>query len=55
MFYRHRGGSAQSLMLRTGYALFSGHLSANGTSAKEKANRVRLAFLLSGRYLVRAG
>lgn len=33
MFYRHRGDSAQSLMLRTGYALLSGHLTANGTAA----------------------
>ena len=31
MFYQHRGSSAQSLMLRTGYALLSGQLTANGT------------------------
>lgn len=30
-FYRHARKLAQSLMLRTGYALFSGHLTANGT------------------------
>ena len=54
MFYRYPRDSAQSLMVRTGYALLSGHLTSNGTSAKEKANLHRLAFLLSGRYLVRA-
>ena len=54
MFYRYPRDSAQSLMVRTGYALLSGHLMANSTSAKEKANRVRLAFLLSGRFPVAA-
>lgn len=36
MFYRHRGGSAQSLILRTGYALLSGQLTANGTLQVKK-------------------
>jgi hypothetical protein len=45
MFYRHRGDSAQSLMLRTGYALLSGHLTANGTF-HQKGQPLRLAFLL---------
>lgn len=31
MFYRYPRDSAQSLMVRTGYALLSGHLTANGT------------------------
>ena len=54
MFYRYPRDSAQSLMVRTGYALLSGHLTANGTSAKEKANRDRLAFLLSGQNSIQA-
>ncbi len=42
MFYRHRGGSAQSLMLRTGYALLSGQLTANGTQLTRPAIPVGL-------------
>lgn len=49
MFYRYPRDSAQSLMLRTGYALLSGHLTANGTAAAGKSQLVGLAFLLGGR------
>lgn len=44
MFYRYPRDSAQSLTVRTGYALLSGHLTANGTSANKKANLRGLAF-----------
>ena len=41
MFYRYPRDSAQSLMLRTGYALLSGHLTANGTFLRPtKSNRL---------------
>jgi len=43
MFYRYPRDLAQSLMLRTGYALLSGQLTGNGT-LKEKSQPQWLAF-----------
>lgn len=53
MFYRYPRDSVQSLMLRTGYALLSGHLTANGTICKRKSqpNPVGFLFQISGRSL----
>ncbi len=45
MFYRYPRDSAQSLMVRTGYALLSGHLTANGTLQKKKPTEPGWLFL----------
>lgn len=46
MFYQHARDSARSLMLRTGYASFSGHLTANGTICKVKSQPEEVGFFV---------
>ena len=51
MFYRYPRDSAQSLMVRTGYALLSGHLTANGTLQKKKPAETGWLFCFPAGYL----